>query len=106
MNSTYLTRRFVLLGSSVLAAGSVAVADPAATRAYTSILSTHANLEGVAVDPRRGAFYVGATRDGTLHRGTLDSPGAQGSIPGAAGKSAVGSFRGGVTLGFWIRDAA
>jgi sugar lactone lactonase YvrE len=39
---------------------------------YTLEPSTHGNPEGIAYDPRSGAFYVG-TLDGTIYRGTLDS---------------------------------
>lgn len=36
--------------------------------------SSHGNPEGVAFDPRTGAFFVGATGDGTIYRGTLADP--------------------------------
>ena len=86
-----LTRSFAVSGAvaAVLAVGSVAAADPA-TRVYTLTPSTHANPEGVAADPRSGAFFVGATGDGTIYRGTLGNPNAEEFIAGAAGKSAVG----------------
>ncbi|HEX8110855.1 MAG TPA: hypothetical protein VF516_24150, partial [Kofleriaceae bacterium] len=63
-----------------LGLGSVAIADPAgrdasaATRVFTLTPSTHGNPEGVAADPRSGAFFVGATGDGTIYRGTLGNP--------------------------------
>jgi sugar lactone lactonase YvrE len=81
-----------MLGAAlaVLALGGVATADPAATRVFTLTPSTHANPEGVAADPRSGAFFVGATGDGTIYRGTLGNPSVEEFIPGAAGKSAVG----------------
>jgi Cu-Zn family superoxide dismutase len=87
-----LVRSFVLLGSvaAVLSVRSVAAAEPAATRVYTLTPSTHANPEGVAADPRSGAFFVGATGDGTIYRGTLGNPDVEEFIRGAAGKSAVG----------------
>jgi sugar lactone lactonase YvrE len=95
MNS-YLKTGLVVLGAIVTAAGSVA-ADPgpddataAATRVFTLAPSTHGNPEGVAAEPLTGAFFVGATGDGTIYRGTLGNPTAEVFIPGATGKSAVG----------------
>jgi sugar lactone lactonase YvrE len=100
MTSKHLTRSFAMLGAAAAAAGlglglgSVAIADPAdhaaATRVFTLTPSTHGNPEGVAADPRSGAFFVGATGDGTIYRGALGNPGVEEFIPGAAGKSAVG----------------
>jgi hypothetical protein len=99
-SSKHLTRSFALLGAAAaaLALGSVAMADsdrddrddPAATRVFTLTPSTHGNPEGVAADPRSGAFFVGATGDGTIYRGTLGNPNVDVFIAGAAGKSAVG----------------
>lgn len=88
----------MLLVISALAAGGPAVladgghdADGApATRLFTLDPSTHGNPEGVAVDPRSGAFFVGATADGTIYRGTLDNPSVTEFIGGASGKLAVG----------------
>ncbi|HEX3762062.1 MAG TPA: hypothetical protein VHW23_25350 [Kofleriaceae bacterium] len=76
--------------ATALALGPVAAADPAATRVFTLTPSTHANPEGVASDSRGGVFYVGATGDGTIYRGTLGNPSVEVFIPGATGKSAVG----------------
>ena len=56
---------------------------------FTLTPSTHGNPEGVAAAAAR-TFYVGATGDGTIYRGTLDSPTVTEFIAGAAGKSAVG----------------
>jgi Cu-Zn family superoxide dismutase len=96
-SSKHLTPSFALLGAAAaaLALGSVAMADsdrddPAVTRVFTLTPSTHGNPEGVAVDPRSGAFFVGATGDGTIYRGTLGSPNVEVFIAGAAGKSAIG----------------
>jgi len=91
-SSTCLTRSSAMLGAAaaVLALGAVAAADPAATRVFTLTPSTHANPEGVASDSRGGVFYVGATGDGTIYRGTLGNPSVEPFIPGATGKSAVG----------------
>jgi sugar lactone lactonase YvrE len=74
--------------------GSVAFADhghhgaPAAAKVFTLTPSTHGNPEGVAARGR--TFYVGATGDGTIYRGTVDNPTVTEFITGAAGKSAVG----------------
>jgi len=90
--NTHLMKRFAVVGgmAAALALSAVAVADPAATRVYTLTPSTHGNPEGVASDGRGGAFFVGATADGTIYRGTLGSAAVEEFIPGAAGKSAVG----------------
>ena len=90
--TTHLARTCVLAGglAAVLAITSVAAADPTTTRVYTLTPSTHGNPEGVAADPRSDAFFVGATGDGTIYRGTLRNPTVGEFIPGAAGKSAVG----------------
>jgi sugar lactone lactonase YvrE len=88
----------VLTIAAFASGGSVAFADrgPAggrdadATTVYTLDPSTHGNPEGVAFDPRSGAFFVGATGDGTIYRGTLDNPTATEFIPGAVGKVAIG----------------
>jgi hypothetical protein len=90
--NTHLMKRFAVVGgmAAALALSAVAVADPAATRVYTLTPSTHGNPEGVASDGRGGAFFVGATGDGTIYRGTLGSAAVEEFIPGATGKSAVG----------------
>src|SRR5213593_4118551 len=85
----------VLLAVTALAAGGPAmVADrhdrPGATKVFTLDPSTHGNPEGVAFDPRTGAFFVGATGDGTIYRGTLDNPAVTEFIAGAPGREAVG----------------
>jgi sugar lactone lactonase YvrE len=68
--------------------------DRAATRLFTLEPSTHGNPEGVAAKGR--VFFVGATGDGTIYRGTIDDPIVREFIPGAMGKSAIGIelFRG------------
>jgi Cu-Zn family superoxide dismutase len=90
--SKYLARTFGVLGAAAaaLAVSAVASADSSATRVYTLTPSTHGNPEGVAADTRSGVFFVGATGDGTIYRGTLGSPDVTELIPGATGKSAVG----------------
>jgi sugar lactone lactonase YvrE len=60
------------------------------TTVFTLVPSTHGNPEGVAFDPRTDAFFVGATRDGTIYRGTFDSTTLTEFIPGAPGRSALG----------------
>ena len=86
----------LLLATAVVvlvSTGSVALADhgkkTGAARVFTLPPSTHAaNPEGVAA--RGGTFFVGATGDGTIYRGTVDSPTVTEFIAGGVGKSAVG----------------
>lgn len=98
-----LTRSFAVLAAggaaaAALALGSVAMADSTGaadaaappTSVFTLTPSTHGNPEGVAADPISGVFFVGATGDGTIYRGTLGNPSVEVFIPGATGKSAVG----------------
>jgi Cu-Zn family superoxide dismutase len=99
----------LLLGTAIVAlvsTGSAAFADhgghgkhgnkdnghgaPAAAKVFTLAPSTHGNPEGVAAGEGRGEFFVGATGDGTIYRGTTDSPTVTEFITGATGKSAVG----------------
>jgi sugar lactone lactonase YvrE len=76
--------------------GSVALADhgghgkKAAAQVFTLVPSTHGNPEGVAAQGRSGTFFVGATGDGTIYRGTVDNPTVTEFIAGGTGKSAVG----------------
>jgi len=86
--SMHMSRIVTLLGA--LAVCSMAHADARPTRVYTLTPSTHGNPEGVAADPVTGTFFVGATGDGTIYRGRLDSPTLEEFIPGAAGRVAVG----------------
>jgi DNA-binding beta-propeller fold protein YncE len=62
--------------------------EPATTRVFLLDPSTHGNPEGVAAHGR--VFFVGATGDGTIYRGTIDDPIVREFIPGATGKSAIG----------------
>lgn len=83
-----------------LAVAALATGGPAAardrddgrgeTKVFTLEPSTHGNPEGVAFDPSTGAFFVGATGDGTIYRGTLGKPTVKEFIPGAPGKEAAG----------------
>jgi hypothetical protein len=59
-----------------------------AATVFTLSPSTHGNPEGVAATGR--TFFVGATGDGTIYRGTTDNTNVTEFITGAAGKSAVG----------------
>lgn len=90
-----------VLGVAMLvAAAPVAFADhggdkgkgksSAAVKVFTLDPSTHGNPEGVATPNHGGVFFVGATGDGTIYRGTIDSPTAAEFIAGGVGKSAVG----------------
>jgi len=85
MKSKHAIAILILLGVTSLAA-----ARAAGTIVFTLTPSTHGNPEGVAFDPRTRAFFVGATGDGTIYRGTLDSTTVSEFIPGATGRSAVG----------------
>jgi sugar lactone lactonase YvrE len=69
---------------------SLAAAHRSGTTVFTLTPSTHGNPEGVTFDRRTDAFFVGATGDGTIYRGTLDSTTVTEFIPGAPGRSAVG----------------
>jgi DNA-binding beta-propeller fold protein YncE len=88
-------------GGIALASATVAVADRgrggadgagkrSATRVFTLDPSTHGNPEGVAVKDHGRVFFVGATGDGTIYRGTIDDPMVREFIPGEKGKSAIG----------------
>ena len=78
----------LLLSASIVALA--AAGGPARTRVYTLEPSTHGNPEGVAFDKRTGSFFVGATGDGTIYRGTLDDPTVSEFITGGPGQEAVG----------------
>jgi hypothetical protein len=84
-------RTFAILGglAAALAVTPMATADSSATRVFTLTPSTHGNPEGVAA-AGGGVFFVGATGDGTIYRGTLDNPIATEFIAGGTGKSAIG----------------
>ena len=87
----------VVVTAAVAVAGALAGAVSAngqrvglAKKVITLDPSTHGNPEGIAYDPRSGAFYVGAIGDGTIYRGTLDADTAVEFIPGGEGLQAVG----------------
>jgi sugar lactone lactonase YvrE len=61
----------------------------ASATVFTLTPSTHGNPEGVAAGGGR-TFFVGAVGDGTIYRGSVDSPTVTEFITGATGKSAVG----------------
>jgi sugar lactone lactonase YvrE len=63
--------------------------QPRETRVYTLVPSTHGNPEGIAYDPRSGAFYVG-TLDGTIYRGTPGSGEVTEFLPGGGFWQAAG----------------
>jgi Cu-Zn family superoxide dismutase len=62
------------------------------TKVFTLDPSTHGNPEGVAWDRHSRAFFVGATGDGTIYRGTLNNPTVSEFIafPADSGRSSVG----------------
>ena len=90
----------VAVGIAALASGSAALADHGGgkhgkhgkgkTLVFTLDPSTHGNPEGVATRGGGKVFFVGATGDGTIYRGTVGNPTVTEFIPGASGKSAVG----------------
>ena len=90
----------VAVGIAALASGSAAFADHGGgkhgkhgkgkTQVFTLDPSTHGNPEGIATRGGGKVFFVGATGDGTIYRGTVGNPTVTEFIPGAAGKSAVG----------------
>ncbi len=88
-----------VLAVALAVPGAAAVADHGkgkhkgaakATTVFTLVPSTHGNPEGVAALDNGRAFFVGATGDGTIYRGTVGSPTVAEFIPGGAGKSAIG----------------
>jgi len=85
MKSKHAMAIVILFGVTSLAA-----ARAVSTTVFTLTPSTHGNPEGVTFDQRTDAFFVGATRDGTIYRGTLDSTTVTEFIPGAPGRSAIG----------------
>jgi Cu-Zn family superoxide dismutase len=82
--------RYAILLVILFSVTSLAAAHRLATTVFILTPSTHGNPEGVAFDRRTDAFFVGATGDGTIYRGTLDSTTVTEFIPGAPGRSAVG----------------
>lgn len=87
----------IAIGIAALASGSAALADHGGgkhgkgkTQVFTLDPSTHGNPEGIATRGGGRVFFVGATGDGTIYRGTVGNPTVTEFIPGAAGKSAVG----------------
>ncbi|MFL6100300.1 MAG: SMP-30/gluconolactonase/LRE family protein [Actinomycetales bacterium] len=82
------------------------------TVTYTLDDSSHGNPEGVAWDGRH--FFVGATGDGTIYRGTLGDRTVHTFIPGAAGRASVGMktfhgrlyVAGGPTGNIYVYDVA
>lgn len=62
------------------------------TKVFTLDPSTHGNPEGVAWDKHSRAFFVGATGDGTIYRGTLNNPTVSEFIafPADSGRSSIG----------------
>jgi hypothetical protein len=86
-----------VLGIAVLTSGSVALADHGKgkskskpTKVFTLDPSTHGNPEGVASTNHGRVFFVGATGDGTIYRGTIDNTTVSEFILGGSGKSAIG----------------
>jgi DNA-binding beta-propeller fold protein YncE len=88
---------FAVLAIAVLASGSAALADHGKgkgktkpTKVFTLDPSTHGNPEGVASVNHGRVFFVGATGDGTIYRGTVGNPTVSEFIVGGSGKSAIG----------------
>ena len=61
-----------------------------ATKVFTLQPPTHGSPEGVAYDSRTETFFVGATGDGTIYRGTLRQSTVTEFIPGRPGMEAAG----------------
>jgi sugar lactone lactonase YvrE len=90
----------ILAIAALAAGGSVAFADrgPGAgadhrsAQVYVLAEPQHGNPEGVAFDKRTGRFFVSATGDGSIYRGTLGDTATPVPvfIPGAQGGSATG----------------
>jgi sugar lactone lactonase YvrE len=86
------------------------------TVVFTLDPSTHGNPEGVAWDRRSRSFFVGATGDGTIYRGTLNNPTVSEFIafPADSGRSSVGMkvrrgllyVAGGATGNIYVYDLA
>jgi Cu-Zn family superoxide dismutase len=74
----------------LVSTASVALAGHRAAKVFTLAPSTHGNPEGVASSGGSGTFFVGATGDGTIYRGTVDNPTVTEFITGGTGKSAIG----------------
>ena len=91
-NSTTASRiLLVTLAAVALAIGvQVAAQENGETRVYTLQPSTHGFPEGIAYDKSSRAFFVGATGDGTIYRGTLENPTVSEFILGAPGGEAAG----------------
>lgn len=79
----------VALGAGGPSAAPAGQGQPHETKVYTLVPSTHGNPEGIAYDPRSGAFYVG-TLDGTIYRGTLGSEEVTEFLPGSEFWQAAG----------------
>jgi Cu-Zn family superoxide dismutase len=86
------------------------------TKVFTLDPSTHGNPEGVAWDKHSRAFFVGATADGTIYRGTLHDPTVSEFIafPADSGRSSIGMkvrrgllyVAGGATGNIYVYDLA
>jgi sugar lactone lactonase YvrE len=93
--SPRLTPSLFAVMASAVALATGGQADNTADRrgavsVYSLIPSTHGNPEGIAYDPSTQSFFVGATGDGTIYRGTLGNSTVGEFIPGAPGKQAAG----------------
>lgn len=88
--SATLLTVLAVLAATFLVGAPRAVADqaPRPSVLYTLDDSSHGNPEGVAWDGRH--FYVGATGDGTIYRGTLRDRTVHTFIPGVTGRASVG----------------
>lgn len=99
MRQTWRMMAAILAAAALAAGGSAAYAHhTAAAEVYTLSEPQHGNPEGVAFDKRSGTFFVSATGDGSIYRGTLGDTATPVPvfIPGAQGESATGMkvFRG------------
>lgn len=100
MLATWRKSATVIAVVALATGGSVAFAhggpgrgsDAPAAQVFTLAEPQHGNPEGVAFDKRTGQFFVSATGDGSIYRGTLDDTTTPVPvfIPGATGQSATG----------------
>lgn len=103
----------VVAGSGTASAHSTHATHAAQqTVTYTLDDSSHGNPEGVAWDGRH--FFVGATGDGTIYRGSLGDRTVHTFIPGETGRASVGMktfhgrlyVAGGPTGNIYVYDVA
>jgi sugar lactone lactonase YvrE len=81
---------FVLLTLTTVLLAGAADDVKGLTKIYNLTPSTHGNPEGIAFDSVTQTFFVSATGDGTIYRGTLGNLAPTVFIAGGPGKEAAG----------------